>query len=440
MLKLSFNDMAPAVWRRFVMPENATFKRLFDTVMNVTNFDGDHLYKFDMENLTVTNAEELSKAAKRKSYEGKPVKSPTTKIDSFILEGPIKLTYDFGDSWEMIIELEKIVEDYYFGYPTLLAMEGAAPPENIGGVSGFKEYKDIMANPKHPLFLKMHEWTDAVQFIERDFDMINSLLKQVKYQKTEWDKLEHDKYVLLKDAYRRADVYGVDEVPEHKEVLQYMIASANLYGYLPMHKFLQIYNNHHKQPITATDVEVVATYSAKQLQKAHVKAYTNAIVLDDFEYMQEGTFNTRSFGKPYYIPSRKQFLKYVDGAYTEETPAIKALTKIVEKDLAGQPALAKHLMAQLLARLKSEVNFSETVKQFISHIPIKNTIDLNIYIELITNVANSTRLWVNRGYTPSELSSLERGVVSVEEQPAKVGRNDKCPCGSGKKYKKCCGK
>ena len=23
---------------------------------------------------------------------------------------------------------------------------------------------------------------------------------------------------------------------------------------------------------------------------------------------------------------------------------------------------------------------------------------------------------------------------------AKVGRNDLCPCGSGKKYKKCCGK
>ena len=24
--------------------------------------------------------------------------------------------------------------------------------------------------------------------------------------------------------------------------------------------------------------------------------------------------------------------------------------------------------------------------------------------------------------------------------PPKVGRNDQCPCGSGKKYKKCCGK
>ena len=31
---------------------------------------------------------------------------------------------------------------------------------------------------------------------------------------------------------------------------------------------------------------------------------------------------------------------------------------------------------------------------------------------------------------------LEQGVSS---HSAKVGRNDPCPCGSGKKYKKCCG-
>jgi len=28
----------------------------------------------------------------------------------------------------------------------------------------------------------------------------------------------------------------------------------------------------------------------------------------------------------------------------------------------------------------------------------------------------------------------------VRREGAKVGRNDPCPCGSGKKYKKCCGK
>jgi preprotein translocase subunit SecA len=30
-------------------------------------------------------------------------------------------------------------------------------------------------------------------------------------------------------------------------------------------------------------------------------------------------------------------------------------------------------------------------------------------------------------------------VVAPKRASAKVGRNDPCPCGSGKKYKNCCG-
>ena len=34
----------------------------------------------------------------------------------------------------------------------------------------------------------------------------------------------------------------------------------------------------------------------------------------------------------------------------------------------------------------------------------------------------------------------EARVAPVKRQGSKVGRNDPCPCGSGKKYKRCCGK
>lgn len=40
--------------------------------------------------------------------------------------------------------------------------------------------------------------------------------------------------------------------------------------------------------------------------------------------------------------------------------------------------------------------------------------------------------WVYAGQLP------QRGTTVRRETP-KVGRNDPCPCGSGKKYKKCCG-
>jgi SWIM/SEC-C metal-binding protein len=44
---------------------------------------------------------------------------------------------------------------------------------------------------------------------------------------------------------------------------------------------------------------------------------------------------------------------------------------------------------------------------------------------------------------PEDVSDLERALQG-ETGPARsakiVGRNDPCPCGSGKKYKHCCGK
>ncbi|MFR3635689.1 MAG: SEC-C metal-binding domain-containing protein, partial [Sutterella sp.] len=39
-----------------------------------------------------------------------------------------------------------------------------------------------------------------------------------------------------------------------------------------------------------------------------------------------------------------------------------------------------------------------------------------------------------------ELRKAFRPNVPVRNESPKIGRNDPCPCGSGKKYKQCCGK
>lgn len=42
---------------------------------------------------------------------------------------------------------------------------------------------------------------------------------------------------------------------------------------------------------------------------------------------------------------------------------------------------------------------------------------------------------------PEDISDLERFLnpPTLRRTQPKVGRNDPCPCGSGEKYKKCCG-
>ena len=40
---------------------------------------------------------------------------------------------------------------------------------------------------------------------------------------------------------------------------------------------------------------------------------------------------------------------------------------------------------------------------------------------------------------PPRVGGDDAGVKTVRRDEPKVGRNDPCPCGSGKKYKKCHG-
>lgn len=54
------------------------------------------------------------------------------------------------------------------------------------------------------------------------------------------------------------------------------------------------------------------------------------------------------------------------------------------------------------------------------------------FLTELKNISKSIRIWTFNGYNTKELSS------TIKKE--KIGRNEKCPCGSGKKYKHCCGR
>ncbi|MGA8147252.1 MAG: UPF0149 family protein [Gallionellaceae bacterium] len=48
--------------------------------------------------------------------------------------------------------------------------------------------------------------------------------------------------------------------------------------------------------------------------------------------------------------------------------------------------------------------------------------------------------WIYRFWLPYRQAMVERMVATtIQRDQPKIGRNDPCPCGSGKKFKKCCG-
>ncbi|WP_240628543.1 plasmid pRiA4b ORF-3 family protein [Bacillus salacetis] len=184
-MKIELEGSNPLIWRRVIMPAGATFNRLHDAIQTVTNFKSGyphgsyHFFEFDLpedQRIVTDNEEaylehqhyqknkglfeerlrtmppEMQKFEKRYQERLKTeVRKPASlKIDEYLEKHKeISYVYDFGDDWRFIVKLEQVVDDYYFGYPTLLDGAETAPPEDIGGLHGFYEFLEAYRNEKH---------------------------------------------------------------------------------------------------------------------------------------------------------------------------------------------------------------------------------------------------------------------------------------------------
>lgn len=78
----------------------------------------------------------------------------------------------------------------------------------------------------------------------------------------------------------------------------------------------------------------------------------------------------------------------------------------------------------------------EAINQMIELINIEDEEVRFVASSMMTKFVNKLRLWKYKGASVNEIKA---DLISSQQQKP-VGRNDLCICGSGKKYKKCCGK
>jgi hypothetical protein len=74
---------------------------------------------------------------------------------------------------------------------------------------------------------------------------------------------------------------------------------------------------------------------------------------------------------------------------------------------------------------------------------LPNDRQANTFTALWNNLCNSLPNWPNNGWSPNGVANRGSGrrmFFNPDGSVMRVGRNDPCPCGSGKKYKRCCGR
>ena len=268
--------------------------------------------------------------------------------------------------------------------------------------------------------------------------------------------LTEDNGIIIPDEVR--DLYEkiftaefIEEKARFDLVLKYCVACTNLYGIVPYAKVVEIFNMQNDEKTCVE--EVLADYHNIGLREVFFTLEGEYFVHeaidgeDEFNALQDNQGD-----KPYFIPEKEDLLKYANDDYFERNEAYVNLKEYIVKNVLPNEEEAEDLCNDLQLACCFGEGPADALNQFLMReIEFENEEQVYLIGNLLAELNNTTRMWDNRGFTPNELQ--EQGLS--EEAPAvmpmfrqgtyvrtekKIGRNDKCPCGSGRKYKHCCGR
>jgi len=157
--RIDLRDVRPPIWRRIQVPETYTFWDLHVAIQSAMGWTDSHLHEFEIND--PTDGEKIRIGLPIEDYDDEVIPDWKRNIaDLFCPENPkAHYIYDFGDCWEHLIRLEKVLpKEKNVDYPICIDGKRACPPEDCGGVWGYEEFLKAIRNPKHKEHKEMLEW------------------------------------------------------------------------------------------------------------------------------------------------------------------------------------------------------------------------------------------------------------------------------------------
>ena len=172
-LRVTLIDVEPTVWRRLLVPQDLTLPRLHAILQAVMGWTNSHLHQFKVS--------ELSFAEPHHEFEPGPIDYRRITLNQIAARqgSTCVYEYDFGDSWDHLIEVEDElpVESVTRPVPRCLGGKRACPPEDCGGPHGYADFLEAIRDPNHPEHDGYLEWAGHDFDPERfDLERVNRML------------------------------------------------------------------------------------------------------------------------------------------------------------------------------------------------------------------------------------------------------------------------
>jgi hypothetical protein len=175
---VTLQRIEPPIWRRLLVPSDLRLGKLHRVLQCVFDWENYHLHQFVVGD-TFYGVPDPEWGDELPMIDERSV--PLSRVlkqvgDTIVYE------YDFGDGWRHALVLEQILPvDPDRSYPLCVAGARARPPEDVGGVGGYANFLEAIADPKHAEHDDLLTWAGSVFDPEGcDVNMINRRLQRLR--------------------------------------------------------------------------------------------------------------------------------------------------------------------------------------------------------------------------------------------------------------------
>ena len=168
-LRVTLLEIEPAIWRRLLVPQSTTLADLHHVIQAGFGWTESHLHEFLIGGLRFGDPNLMEHA-----FEDDPRILPAEDVrlgDFGRGAEPFLYVYDFGDNWRHQVEIEgRLLPETGRKYPACIAGERSRPPEDVGGVIGYREFLEAFHDRAHPDHRSHRHWAGR-SFAPEAFDL-----------------------------------------------------------------------------------------------------------------------------------------------------------------------------------------------------------------------------------------------------------------------------
>ena len=335
---------------------------------------------------------------------------------------------------------------------------------------------------REPLIPTPEEMDDALFLHESDYAFLNK-------------REQLDVPVDVKIAYEKINT---PEFRKYARKMSWLSQCLNFgeafYGVFDKDVLRKIYNVRKGYHISEEQLEKMCNEFPDDMTECHMEEGQRFIVAEYLAYddRYKNLLDIQA-GKDFYIPNAQEVLDYARNLYLSQEPAYQNFREFLQHEIGMTYDEADAEALETWDKIQFDIDFTEIVQYIIDvYEDLLDGTKIEKIIQLLQEVNNNTRMRIHRGHTPNEMMRKgmeedrfsqkpivvpgsteaanllksaseelkEMGVCvdfdsnavivpnnfsqnNVSGQAAnsikKIYPNDSCPCGSGKKFKKCCG-